>query len=86
MNPPPLRVRPAEMRRLIATLLTDEEHRLMDVTAELARGLFALCGDADDDRAEVAHEIHALQHRILAQAAARAFPNRYRPMGPELAT
>ena len=63
-------------------LLTDDEHRLMDLTAELARGLFVLCGDAADDRAEVAHEIHAIQHRIMSQAAARAYPDRYRLMGP----
>lgn len=54
----------------------------MDLTAELARGLFVLCGDAADDRAEVAHEIHAIQHRIMSQAAARAYPDRYRLMGP----
>ena len=69
-------------KTLVTGLLTPEEHRLMSLTAQLARGLFALCGDASDDKAEVAHEIHALQYRILAQAAARAYPERYRGMGP----
>ncbi len=63
-------------------LLTEAERHLIELTAELARGLFALCGDNHADRAEVAHEIHVLQHRILAQAAARAYPDRYRLMGP----
>lgn len=67
--------------RPVFTFLTEREHELMDLTAQLARGLFELCGNSTHDRAEVAHEIHAVQQRILAQAAARAYPNRYRLMG-----
>lgn len=63
-------------------LLTEDEHRLMDLTGELARGLFVLCGQAAGDRAEVALRIHGIQQMILAQAAARAYPDRYRLLGP----
>jgi hypothetical protein len=34
-----------------------------------------------NDWSEVAKDIHAIQHRIMAQAAARAFPKQYRLMG-----
>jgi hypothetical protein len=67
--------------RPVFTFLTDREHELMDLTAQLARGLFELCGENTRDKAEVAHEIHGLQTRILAQAGARAYPQRYRLMG-----
>jgi len=67
--------------RPVFTFLTDREHELMDLTAQLARGLFELCEGNDHDKAEVAHEIHGLQTRILSQAGARAYPQRYRLMG-----
>lgn len=38
-------------------------------------------GNQSNDWAECAVEIHAIQHRLMAQAAARAFPDQYRLMG-----
>lgn len=35
----------------------------------------------DNDWNECAVEIHVIQHRIMAQAAARAYPDKYRLMG-----
>lgn len=37
-----------------------------------------------NDWAECAVEIHAIQHRLMAQACARAFPDQYRLMGAVL--
>lgn len=66
------------------SLLTPDEHRAMDLTAELWGQLCAVAGDASSrrqDLAELATHIHAIQHAVLAQAAARAYPDRYRLMG-----
>lgn len=64
-------------------LLTDEEHTLV---ANLGRcaGLYANLEHPDRPReadvAEFVALIHALQARVLARAASRAYPNRYRLM------
>lgn len=80
-------------------LFTEDEHRAMELTGELAtligkiiraphdelahddgrRAMFSAI--ADNDWAEAAMDIHRIQHRIMAQAAARAFPTQYRLMG-----
>jgi hypothetical protein len=66
-------------------LMTPAEHRAMELTAELynlicneiiGRGP-SRAGDVD----ELVADIHRLQHRILRQAAARAYPDRYRLLG-----
>ena len=65
-------------------LLTREEHRAMDLTAALYNTLCKVAGDGptrDWDLAEIAASIHHIQHAVLAQAAARAYPSRYRLMG-----
>lgn len=70
-------------------LLTPAEHRAMDVTADLYNALAAITGQGptrDADLSEIAHEIHHIQDRILAQAAARAFPDRYRLLGGQIHT
>ncbi|MEV4271953.1 hypothetical protein [Micromonospora aurantiaca (nom. illeg.)] len=64
--------------------LTDAEHTAMDLTAQLWNTLSAIAGDGparSGDLAELATHIHAIQHAIMAQAAARAHPDRYRLMG-----
>lgn len=65
--------------------LTDAEHRVMDLTAEVWNTLVReVVGDGparDGDLAELAHDIHRIQERVLAQAAARAYPDRYRLLG-----
>lgn len=66
------------------TPLTADEHRFMDLTADLANLLARIVGHessrAGDLNEAVAH-IHALQAMVLAQAAARAYPDRYRLLG-----
>lgn len=69
-------------------LLTDAEHRAMDLTVELRNvirnEIIAEGAGARQDRAELAADIHRIQHRILRQAAARAYPDRYRLLGAAL--
>lgn len=72
-----------------APLLTPEEHEVMDMTANLANALRRVVGDgphAAHDWNEIAAPIHTIQHHVLAQAAARAYPERYRLMGQTLTT
>lgn len=69
------------------TLLTDDEKEAMRLSGQLAN----LCGriigngpQAENDWAEMAYRIHGVQHMILAQAAARAYPKEYRLLGGTL--
>ena len=73
-------------------LLSDDELIALDLTAQLAntiRKIIANGGasDADMDRfdwAEAAAKIHDIQHMLMAQAAARAYPERFRLMGRKI--
>lgn len=68
-------------------LLTDLELEALETTGLLARQLRSIIGTgptAQADWSEAAAEIHVIQHRIMAQAAARAMPNRFRLMGTSL--
>lgn len=74
-------------------LMTPAEHRAMDLTADLYNLLVQeVVGEGASRRRdieELAAAIHVLQERILAQAAARAYPDRYRLLGgdaPRLST
>lgn len=66
-------------------LLTPAEHRAL----EMAGQLFSLIADkvirsertGPGDERELLHHIHAIQHMVMAQAAARAYPDRYRLLG-----
>lgn len=65
-------------------MLTELEHEAMDLTAQLSRTMRAIIGDglaAEGDVAEMVAAVHVLQRMILSQAAARAYPDRYRPLG-----
>lgn len=67
-----------------AALMTDDEHRAMELTGELADLLGRMVGGGPSrqgDLNEIATDIHRLQYRVLAQAAGRAFPERYRTLG-----
>ncbi len=71
--------------RIASELLTTAEHEALDLTGRLARAIGTVIGGggapaAADFREAVAH-IHALQQMIMAQAAARAYPDRYRLLG-----
>ena len=69
----------------MSELLTEAEHAAMDLTADLMRALRGIMGDANlaGDLNEAAAHIHGLQSMILANAAARAYPDRYRLLGQQ---
>lgn len=67
-------------------LMTPQEHEFMSLTAKLWDCFVGICGPChkgspgESDKREAADHINALQNMILAQAAARAYPTRYRPI------
>lgn len=69
-------------------LLTAAEHQAMDMTARLwdhmVQNVIESGISAGGDCAELGVNIHAIQHTIMAQAAARAYPERYRRLGSEI--
>lgn len=65
-------------------LLTEEELEALRLSGKLAERMRRIIGDgptASHDWSEIAQCIHALQHAIMAQAAARAYPNEFRLLG-----
>lgn len=75
---------------MVSELLTEAEHRAMDLTVELVN---LICRDIvghgrtrTGDINELVGDIHAVQRTILKQAAARAYPERYRLLGCEVVT
>jgi hypothetical protein len=64
--------------------LTDDELHALDLTADLANAVSRIIGGertGAHDWAEMAAHIHCIQHAIMAQAAARAYPDRFRLLG-----
>lgn len=67
--------------------LTDDEHRAIELAGELADLVRQIIGDgpqAGNDWDELCAPIHLVQRTIGAQAAARAYPDRYRLLGQTL--
>lgn len=65
-------------------LLTPEEHRLMMMIGKVNRQFHAISENGptkEQDLTEIRNHIHALQNWVLAQAAARAYPQEYRTLG-----
>jgi hypothetical protein len=65
-------------------LMTPLEHDAMAQSAELWNTLAAIAGDGparESDLHELAFHIHGIQRAVLKQAAARAYPDRYRLLG-----
>jgi len=65
-------------------LLTQEEHDLAATLATVVNKFATLIkenGNNIHDLNEVVNVIHILQDKVLANAAARAFPDRYRLLG-----
>jgi hypothetical protein len=65
-------------------LLTTTEQRALEVTAELTNLLNSIIGDGptrEQDLSEMCLHVHYIQHAIMAQAAARAYPDLYRKLG-----
>lgn len=71
-----------------APLLTEAEHRAMELTVQLVNLLSTEIIGQGRSRAgdinEVVHHIHGIQNMILSQAAGRAYPDRYRLLGETL--
>ena len=67
-----------------AGLLTEEEQLALGLTGELHRQMILIIGPGPariGDTAELVTHIHAIQHMIMSQAAARAYPLLYRMLG-----
>jgi hypothetical protein len=65
-------------------LLTEAEHEALAITAALAERLPPIFGNGPTTGIDLTvawNHIHAVQRMILAQAAARAYPDRYRLLG-----
>lgn len=71
-----------------AELLTEAEHRAMDLTVQLvnlmASEVIADGRGRTGDINEVVQAIHVIQRMVMGQAAARAYPDRYRLLGSEI--
>lgn len=68
-------------------LLTAAEHAVVEKLGELWGELCAIVDDGrtrDHDCFELVVHVHALQNAVLAQAAARAYPDTYRRLGSSL--
>lgn len=68
-----------------APMLTRAELKALNLTAQLwnllVQEVVANGSTRDHDTAELASKIHDLQHTIMAQAAARAYPTQFRLLG-----
>lgn len=65
-------------------LLTDREKQLLDKLADVANEFFVVSSSSPtryNDIGEAVSCIHTLQRMILANAAARAYPDKYRLFG-----
>jgi len=65
-------------------MLTDDERKAIQMTAELWNQLCRIVGDGrtrDADLTELCTHIHAIQHAVMSQAAARAYPEKFRLLG-----
>lgn len=65
--------------------MTEAEHQVMALTAELwnllAGEVVGQGSSRGGDLRELGGHIHAIQHAVLSQAAARAYPDLYRLLG-----
>ena len=67
--------------------LTPDEHHAIDLTAQLVNTLARVVGRGptrDHDLAELFGKIHDIQHAIMSQAAARAYPDDFRLLGQSI--
>ena len=74
----------SELDVFAGELLTDEEHKCMALLSDVHALLLSICGNRDTrhgDMREIVSYVHQLQRVVLAQAGARAYPDRYRALG-----
>lgn len=66
-------------------LMTPQELEAMSLTAKLANTMSGIIGQDGPqsvyDRTEMVYKVHDIQHMIMAQAASRAYPETFRPLG-----
>ena len=65
-------------------LLSEAELEALDITVQLAHKLLEIVGkgpQSNGDWKEMVSALHHIQNAILAQAAARAYPEKFRLMG-----
>lgn len=65
-------------------LLTGDEMRALDLTTDLYDAILPIVGSGETrggDMEEFISLIHAIQNKIMAQAAARAYPSIFRLLG-----
>lgn len=73
----------------LSGLLSEREQEALELTKQLANLMWAIIkaprmivqSDEGEDWRYATDHIHALQHMIMSQAAARAYPGKYRPLG-----
>ncbi len=67
-------------------LMTELEHSTVDLLGMVYTNIVEIAKDSKvpGDLEEVASRIHDLQHMVMAQAAARAYPDRYRLLGQRI--
>jgi len=68
-------------------LLTPAEHEFIKLTVDLIHRLGRITKYGPGRRGDLTEGIthlHALQRMVLAQAAARSFPDLYRPLGGDV--
>lgn len=58
--------------------LTDDELRIIDMTADLWNAFLDLGDHHPSDRDEMARDIHDIQQRIMARLARRLHPKKFR--------
>ncbi|GIH95344.1 hypothetical protein ACFFMN_23570 [Planobispora siamensis] len=69
------------------TGLTPDELDALSLTADLAGRLALIVGEGRSrahDLNELLVHVHAIQHAVMAQAAARIYPERFRLLGEEI--
>lgn len=73
----------------VAELLTLDELRVMDLTTEIANLMTRVIGDGptrSGDLNELVRHVHGIQHMVMAQSSARAYPERFRLLGEVIPT
>jgi len=71
----------------MSNLLTKDEHAAVRLAGDLWNHLCRTIPDGptrDADLRELVVHIHAIQHAVMANAAARAYPDTYRLLGGTL--
>jgi hypothetical protein len=69
--------------------LTEDEQSALDLTVQLVDMLAGIVGEGPTragDLNELLGHVHGIQNAVMAQAAARAYPGRFRLLGQTLLT